>query len=86
LNVVGSRTYNDHHHYDPGDIADLCAHAKRLRAELVLTTEKDWTKILRVLGDAKEVTFACLAVELKLLDGLEQLTGLIRNALAGKIP
>ncbi|MHC4344553.1 MAG: tetraacyldisaccharide 4'-kinase [Planctomycetota bacterium] len=86
LNVVGSRTYNDHHHYGGGDIADLCGQAKRLHAELVLTTEKDWTKISRVLGDAKELTFACLAVELKLLTGQEQLIGLIRDTLAGKIP
>jgi tetraacyldisaccharide 4'-kinase len=85
LDVVGSRTYNDHHHYDPSDIADICGHAKRLDTELVLTTEKDWTKISRVLGDAKEVTFACLVVEMKLLEGQEQLRGLIRDSLAGKI-
>jgi tetraacyldisaccharide 4'-kinase len=41
--VVGSKVYNDHYHYTQSDIADMHNQSKHLEAELILTTQKDWT-------------------------------------------
>jgi len=40
--LVGSKIYNDHHHYTENDIADIHKQAKPLKADLILTTQKDW--------------------------------------------
>jgi tetraacyldisaccharide 4'-kinase len=85
LNLVGLGPYNDHHHYDTRDIAHICETAKKLDANLVLTTQKDWTKISLLEPDTNDVLFGYLAIELSFLDGREKLIGLIEGALAGKI-
>lgn len=84
-NVIGRRVFNDHHNYTVLDVADVCEEALYLGAELVLTTQKDWTKISPLGPDAKEVPFAYLAIELEFTDGREKLISLIERALAGKI-
>ena len=40
--LVGSKIYNDHHHYTQNDIANIHKQAKPLKADLILTTQKDW--------------------------------------------
>ena len=44
--LVGSKVYNDHHHYTDDCLADICRQATHLKADLILTTQKDWTKII----------------------------------------
>jgi len=88
-NLVGSKIYNDHHHYKNKDIADIYRRAAELKADLILTTQKDWTKLIfdRRLSivDCRDIPLAYLAIELKFLAGEDRLTGLIEDALAGKI-
>jgi tetraacyldisaccharide 4'-kinase len=84
-NVVGWRAFDDHHRYTALDIADVCEESLYLGAELVLTTQKDWTKISPLEPDTKEMLFGYLAIELEFLDGREKVIGLIEGALAGKI-
>ena len=83
---VGSRVYNDHHHYTNNDISDIYEEARYLNADLILTTQKDWTKIAPLDSFKKDIPFAYLAIELKFLAGENKLKQLIENALAGKIP
>jgi tetraacyldisaccharide 4'-kinase len=45
VTVLDESAYPDHHWYSPGDVAMLQARAADLKAELVLTTEKDAGKI-----------------------------------------
>jgi len=45
LNIVGRRTFHDHHHYASSDIEHLLADSKRLQAQYMITTEKDWVKL-----------------------------------------
>jgi tetraacyldisaccharide 4'-kinase len=45
VTVLDEAAYPDHHQYSPRDVAMLQARAADLKAELVLTTEKDAGKI-----------------------------------------
>jgi tetraacyldisaccharide 4'-kinase len=93
-NLVGSKIYNDHYHYTNSDIAGILEEAGHLKADLVLTTQKDWfssplsatRNISSEQQAAKyEIPFAYLAIELRFISGEDKITPLIENALAGKI-
>jgi tetraacyldisaccharide 4'-kinase len=86
LNLVGSKTYNDHYHYAAEDIAAIYAQARYCKADLVLSTQKDWTKTALLAPVADDLTFAYLAVELKFLVGEREFIQLIENTIQGKIP
>lgn len=83
--LVGSRAFADHHRYTAGDIQQVREWAVRQQAELLLTTQKDWTKVARLVVSRGPPTLACLTVELRLTAGAAELTALIDRVLAGKI-
>ncbi len=94
--LVGSKIYNDHHHYCENDITDICEEAGYLDADLILSTQKDWTKTVLPASslagantssqdERKHIPFAYLAVELKFVRGEDKITQLLKEALAGKI-
>ena len=81
MNVVGSRVYNDHHHYTESDFAEIRQQALSLGAEMILTTEKDWVKTALGAGKFTDILFAYLAVELEFVDGRDKIEGLIDGVL-----
>jgi tetraacyldisaccharide 4'-kinase len=83
--IIDSLVFDDHYHYTQDDIARISDEAKALNAELVLTTEKDFSKINGKWLEDKPDKFAYLAVEMELLSGREAITQLIDGAIAGKI-
>jgi len=88
--AVGFKIYDDHYHYTIEDIADIEEQAGRVKAELVLTTQKDWT---RIIGDFRfpisdfqsPISFAYLAIELKFISGEDKITQLLEDTLTGKM-
>ena len=42
---AGFRWFADHHRYTAGDLADVRRRARDVGADLIVTTEKDWTKL-----------------------------------------
>ena len=84
--LIGSKVYNDHHHYTENDIADIHKQAKPLKADLILTTQKDWSSTQYAIRNTQyEIPFAYLKIELKFTSGEDKLTALIKKALADKI-
>jgi len=88
--LVGSRVYDDHHHYTDSCLADIREQAEKAGADLVLTTQKDWTKVisdfrLPIFDLESTVSFAYLVIEIGFLAGQDKLTALIQNTLAGRI-
>jgi len=83
--IAGSMIFDDHYHYTKADIDRIAAGAKASKADLVLTTEKDFSKIDTAWLTKTPVKFAYLAVEIELLAGAERITELIDKAIAGKI-
>jgi tetraacyldisaccharide 4'-kinase len=43
--IIGTRAFPDHHAYSASDLAQLAAWARELRAEFLVTTQKDLVKI-----------------------------------------
>jgi len=89
--LVGEKVYNDHHHYTDGCLADICEQAECLKADLILTTQKDWTKIIsdfrfQISDFESSRPFAYIGIEIKFLAGEDKLRDLIEKTLAGKIP
>ena len=97
VTLVGSKIYEDHYHYTHDCLTDIQKQACSLNAEIILTTQKDWTKAAPLLQQAavlscsdlpsakKDITFAYLAIELKFPAGEDKITQLIEDTLAGKI-
>jgi len=88
--LVGSKIYDDHHHYTDADIAAICEQARVLKAGLVLTTQKDWTKIIfdfrfSIFDFLPPIPLAYLAIELKFISGEDKITQLIEDTLTGKM-
>ena len=84
-NLIGSKIYNDHHHYTDRCLADIYKQAKHLKSDLILTTQKDWTKIKRLALLKKDIPLGYIGIEIKFLAGEKKLRGLIEKTLAGKI-
>ncbi len=83
--IIGSKLYNDHYQYTQSDLDDIYTQAGFAGADLILTTQKDWTKIKPLKPDLKDIRLAYLAVEIKFIAGRDRLTCLIKDTLAGKI-
>jgi tetraacyldisaccharide 4'-kinase len=84
--LVGSITYSDHHHYTESDITDIHRQAEQLRADLILTTQKDWPSTQYAIRNTQYAKFfAYLAIEIQFLSGEDKLKALIEKTLADKI-
>jgi tetraacyldisaccharide 4'-kinase len=83
--LVGSAAYDDHYRYAGRDLERIYRKAAGRKASLILTTQKDWTKIAP-LASPGEPRLACLAVELQITAGAERLTALIDRVLSGTMP
>jgi tetraacyldisaccharide 4'-kinase len=83
-NLIGSKIYDDHHHYCVYDITDIQKQAQISKADLILTTEKDATKIISAWG--LQIPLGCLEIELKFIDAEQKISGLIDSVLSDKIP
>ena len=83
--LIGSKVYNDHYHYTKDCLSDLFHQAQHHGAELILTTQKDWTKVSRLVPAKTSISLAYLRIEIQFLSGREQLTALIEEALQGRI-
>ena len=89
--LAGSKVYDDHYHYTSACLADISEQAEEVGADLILTTQKDWTKVIsyfksQISNSKSHLPFAYLAIEIKFLSGEDKLTALINDTLAGKIP
>jgi len=89
--LVGSKIYDDHYHYTDSCLGEISEQAGKLEADLILTTEKDWTKLIsnfksQISDFISSIPFACLTVEIQFLTGREELKSLIESTIASRIP
>lgn len=85
-NLVGSRLFNDHHYYKEACLKTIYEQAQQAGADLILTTQKDWTKINLPESMKKDIPFACLEIKLKFISKEVKIRELIEKVLAVKIP
>jgi len=67
----GHRWFDDHHDYTEADLASLRAEATSKRAELLITTEKDWAKIVRLPSSQAAPEIWRIDMSIKFLDGAD---------------
>jgi len=84
--LTGTRAFDDHHRYTAEELVALHGEAHRRQASLVLTTQKDWTKVVQAGVPEGDPPLACLTINLKITTGEEMLTSLIDRVLGGRIP
>lgn len=69
--------FPDHHRYLPADISEIRARAREVRADIVVTTEKDSQKLEALAAttslQAETVQFLVLEIELQILTDIEAL-------------
>ncbi len=63
--VVGIKRFKDHHSYNKKNLLKIVQLARNLKADYILTTEKDWVKIEPLKSD---FLFVVLKIELNLLE------------------
>lgn len=85
-NLIGTKVYNDHHHYTESCLAGICKQANDLNVDLILTTHKDWTKIALLTGIKADLSLGYIGIEIKFFMGEDKLRDLIESTLTGKIP
>jgi tetraacyldisaccharide 4'-kinase len=83
--IVGSKIFNDHYKYTPASLEDIYSQARIAEADLILTTQKDWTKIKHLEPVKKDIRLAYLAIEIKFIADQDKLTCLINDTIEGKI-
>jgi tetraacyldisaccharide 4'-kinase len=84
--IVGSKIFNDHHHYKEACMTDIFEQAQLLNADLIVTTQKDQNKIVKPVSLKTEIPLAYIAIKIKFLAGEEKLWRLIEKTLKGKMP
>ena len=88
LNVVGTKTFDDHHAYTQDDMKTLFEQAKQSGAEIILCTHKDWVKSA-LLAPKSDLGFGYLAMELDFVEGFDkirkQLDSLVETILSKEV-
>jgi len=84
--LAGSQAYDDHHPYSSNDWDWIRREAAARGAALILTTQKDGTKMARWANGSESPSLACLAIELQLTAGADGLTALLERLVAGIMP
>jgi tetraacyldisaccharide 4'-kinase len=83
--LTGSKIFDDHFSFTEGCLDDIYKHAQRTEADMILTTQKDWTKIGHLTLNTQDVPLAYLVVDIKFLSGEDKLRSLINQTLKDKI-
>lgn len=83
--LAGSQAFNDHYHYTSHCLAEIYDKSRSCGADLILTTAKDWSKIIPLIPPEPPARTAYLAVELRFTGEGKPLTNLIDRAVAGTI-
>ncbi|NIP27265.1 MAG: tetraacyldisaccharide 4'-kinase [Phycisphaerae bacterium] len=85
--LAGSKVFDDHYHYSDDCIADIYEQAKGQDADLILTTQKDWSSFSSsaMTNASMDINFAYLAIEFRFISGEDKITQLIINTLSVRI-
>jgi tetraacyldisaccharide 4'-kinase len=80
LNIAGTKVYNDHHRFTESEILEICRDSRYKKAEMIITTQKDWIKTALLCIERFDIPIAWLAVELEFVEGRQEIIDLVENA------
>ena len=78
--LAATPTFPDHHPYDSADLLRVETAAREVRAEMIVTTEKD---AVRMPGEVASGPILVLRVDVEVVDGAEALDRLLRRRAVG---
>ena len=64
LNISGFIEFDDHHYYSPEEVNEICRKAETLKAEAIITTEKDIMRSPEIFSSAENLYFLKISVSL----------------------
>ncbi len=82
--VVGTTVFDDHHACTAGEIVEICHKAAASKADLILTTEKNWWALDPAAFDGK-TRAGYLEIRLEVTKGRDGLMRLIKEVLQSRI-
>ena len=84
LRLMGERVYDDHWDYSAADLKDIHDEAIGLGADIVLTTQKDWTKAaLAAAWEGDEpLVLGYLDIRLEITEGKDRIMELVDKAVS----
>lgn len=82
--VVGQRVFHDHHHYSVPDVACIDADAQRVGADYVVTTRKDWVKLVRLWSN-RQRPLARVDIRVTWPDAATELDARLRQAVEDRV-
>ena len=68
-NIVYSRNFADHHNYTQQEVLDFIVEAKKSKAKIILTTEKDAVRLPQL--SRRDIQFFFLRIEIDIISGIE---------------
>ena len=80
--VVYFMGFRDHYQFRRDEIMSMIQTGEDLRADYILTTEKDWVRIAGIAPVCRQMGYMC--VEFTLISGQADFFGMIRNGVKGK--
>ncbi len=83
--LAGCRSFDDHCAYTHECLRDIRRQAAAQNVSYITTTQKDWTKIARLMPPEGDPPLVYLAVEMEFITGSEQLTALLDRVLDGRM-
>jgi tetraacyldisaccharide 4'-kinase len=83
--LVGTLSFDDHHRCTARELRGVVEQGQRTRADLILTTEKNWIGLPKLPGPL-DIPLAYLGIELAFIAGERALVELIEQTLADSLP
>jgi tetraacyldisaccharide 4'-kinase len=84
-NLVAKIPFNDHHTYSQSDLHSIYAQARENNAQIIIATQKDWTKTVLLAQNNSEIPMAYLEIKLKFIAAQQEITALIDQTIQGTI-
>jgi tetraacyldisaccharide 4'-kinase len=79
--LVSFDGFRDHHTFKATELQDLIRKKERSKAELLVTTEKDWVRLENLIGDYPDLAY--LTIKFAILDGETRFFQMIRERMRG---
>jgi tetraacyldisaccharide 4'-kinase len=65
INILSFRVFGDHYPFSKGDLIKLTEEKKAIKADMLITTEKDWARIREILPDEKNIALLSIKFVIK---------------------
>ncbi|MDB9822650.1 tetraacyldisaccharide 4'-kinase [Deltaproteobacteria bacterium] len=77
VDLVSFRSFKDHHPFSNGDLKSLMDEKEKTGAEFLITTEKDWVRLEKIVPEYSDLAY--LTIRFSLLSGQDEFFNMVRE-------